>query len=347
MMLNANYVISKDKNKVYTIYEEWPRFAKEGMERDINTELDPSSIVIAGMGGSGTIGDIIYDLLQDKSMIPIYAIKGYHLPSFIDDNSLAIIISSSGNTEEALSVFTEAHNKGLQIIGISSSGLLEKACKNHNYIHIKVNERLAPRYSLPEMLFVTLNIISSIDDLKWIKDQAKNAIDSMNSTKDMISINNNDNNIAKDIALCIKTIPIIYTSPYLKSVGIRFKNSLNENSKIIAIASDIVEASHNEIAALVNNQFTNILIRDTNNFEIEKRFDIFKSMLGNNIYEIKPIYSNRLANLVSLIYILDYSTIYLAILRSVDPLIIEPINRLKSMLGTDYINILRSNGLHI
>ncbi len=346
-MLNEEDVINIDKNKVYTIYEEWPRFAREGIEREVNIEYNPSSIAIAGIGGSGTIGDLIYDLLQDNSLLPIYTIKGYHLPSFIDKDSLAIIISSSGNTEETLSIFTEAYNKGLRIIGISSSGLLAQACKNHNCMHIKVRERLAPRYSLPEMLFITLNIIANIDNYRWIKEEAKSAIDLMFSIKDNISINNNHNNIAKNIALYIKDTPIIYTSPYSKSLGIRFKNSLNENAKIIALASDIIEASHNEIVALVNNSFTPIFVRDGINLEIEKRFDIFKSILRKNIYELKPLSSNRLANLVSLLYILDYSTIYLAILRGVDPLIVEPIRRVKSMLSLDYIDILRKRGLRI
>ncbi|RMF29177.1 MAG: SIS domain-containing protein, partial [Candidatus Nitrosothermus koennekii] len=166
-MLNKEEVLKVDSGQVYKVYEQWPTLAEDSMKIDVNmNSIEPSALVLAGMGGSGTSADVIYDILYDKADIPVYVIKGYHLPSFIDSNALMIAISSSGNTEETLSIFTEAHKKGLKIIGISSGGLLEKVCKDNNYMHLKIRETVAPRYSLPSILFAVLNVISNIEGIE-------------------------------------------------------------------------------------------------------------------------------------------------------------------------------------
>ncbi len=343
-----------DVNKVYSVYEEWPKFARYIAEKEIDIDIPkPSMLVLSGMGGSGTTSDVIYDILYDSS-IPTYVIKGYHLPSFIDTNALLIAISSSGNTEETLSVFAEAYKKGLNIIGISSGGLLEKACKNHNYKHIKVEEHLAPRYSLPDILFATLKIVSCIDSLEFIKKQMNASIKTLKEIKDKISVHNNDNNISKQLACYLKdSIAVAYTSSYCRSIGTRFKNSLNENAKCLAITTDIIEASHNEIVAWSREKnFKPILIKDPRDGdEIDRRFEIFDEIVrgyDNEIYRL-PLFSDEaLANIIASIYVLDYATIYLSVLRGVDPLPIEPIIRLKSIMKRfNYIDRLRSYGVDI
>lgn len=325
-----------DKNKVYSVYEDWPRFASDAVKSiDANIE-EPSMLVLAGMGGSGTTADIIYDILYDQK-IPLYVIKGYNLPSFIDPNALVITISSSGNTEETVSVFAEAHNKGLDIIGISSGGLLEEECKKHNYKHLKVKEHLAPRYSLPDLLFTTLSILSSIESLKAIKNQMYNSIKVMEDIKDKISIHSDDN-ISKELAYSLNDrIPVSYTSPYCKSIGTRFKNSLNENTKALAIAADIIEASHNEIVAWSKEKsFMPILIRDPRDSDkIKGRFEIFHNIIesyNNKVYQLPLFSNNTLANIIASIYVLDYTTIYLSVLKGIDPYPIEPIIKLKSIM---------------
>jgi glucose/mannose-6-phosphate isomerase len=352
-LLKEEEVSKVDGNRVYSVYEDWPRFARNVIEKEIYIDISkPSMLVLSGMGGSGTTSDIIYDILYDSN-IPTYVIKGYHLPSFIDTNALVIAISSSGNTEETLSIFAEAYKKGLNIIGISSGGLLEKTCKNHNYEHIKVEEHIAPRYSLPEILFATLKVISSIESLESIKKQIDEAIKTMELIREKISIHNDDN-IAKQLAWQLKdSMTVTYTSPYCKSIGTRFKNSLNENAKCLSITADIIEASHNEIVAWSREKNCKpILIKDPRDSEaIDRRFAMFGEILrsyNNEIYEFPLFADDTLANIIASIYVLDYTTIYLSVLRGIDPLPIEPIIRLKStMKRFNYIDRLRSYGVDI
>lgn len=338
-MLNKEDILKVDSGQVYKVYEQWPTLAEDSMKIDVSmNNIKPSSLVLAGMGGSGTSADIIYDILYDKVDIPVYVIKGYHLPSFIDSNALAIAISSSGNTEETLSIFAEAHKKGLKIIGISSGGLLEKVCKDNNYMHLKIKETIAPRYSLPSILFAVLNVISNIEGIEWLKDDVYKSIDIMKEISNNISIDTDiKNNIAKQIALYFKSsIPVTYTSPYCRSIGIRFKNSLNENSKSFAITSDIIEASHNEIVVWSKkDNFKPLFIKDVRDGEeIRTRFDIFKDIIGiqHEFYELPLFSKNALAHLIGTLYLLDYATVYLSVLRGIDPLPMEPIILLKEKM---------------
>lgn len=353
-MLKEEEVAKIDVSKVYSVYEEWPRFASNIVKSEMDINIpEPSMLVLSGMGGSGTTSDIIYDILYDNN-IPIYVIKGYHLPSFIDSNALVVTISSSGNTEETLSIFSEAHKKGLNIIGVSSGGLLEKACKNHNYKHVKVEEHLAPRYSLPDILFATLNIVACIDSLEFIRREMLIAVKTMEKIGNKISVHNNENNVSKQLALYLNDgIPVAYTSPYCKSIGTRFKNSLNENTKALAVTSDIIEASHNEIVAWQKEEnFKPVFIKDPRDGdEINRRFEIFGDIIRSYEHEFYrlPLFADEaLANIVASVYILDYTTIYLSVLRGIDPLPIEPIMQLKSsMKRFNYIDRLRSYGVDI
>ncbi|MEM2856195.1 MAG: SIS domain-containing protein [Candidatus Nitrosocaldaceae archaeon] len=336
-MDNTNNIFIISKNQIDRVYRRWPEIANNALEREINIkELEPSMLVVAGMGGSGTTADIISDLMHNSD-IPIYTIKGYSIPQFVDNNALIIAISVSGNTEETLNIAKEAYKKNINLIGVSAGGLLERFCTKNNLMHIKITQHLAPRYSLPDVLFTTLNLISNIDSLQWLRDDAKSAINIMKNISKIIGVNN-DKNIAKTIALYIgNNIPVTYTSPLLKSVGIRFKNSLNENAKILSITADIIEASHNEIAAWSNkHEYKAIIVKSSiDTPAINNRFEIFNEILneyGHDVLSLPQFSNNIFCDIISFIYILDYASIHLAALKGVDPLSIEPINKLKERM---------------
>ena len=120
-----------DSNKMYETYDHWPKLAKQYYEKDFSKlEIDDvDHIVFAGMGGSGTIGDIISSILS-KTNIHVNVVKGYLLPKTVDSNTLVVVTSVSGNTDEVLSILKNSKNSKAKFISFSSNGDLEKGKKN-------------------------------------------------------------------------------------------------------------------------------------------------------------------------------------------------------------------------
>jgi glucose/mannose-6-phosphate isomerase len=129
-ILNITAIEKFDTEKMYEIYDEWPSIARKSFDSQQKTfdYENIEHIVIAGMGGSGAIGDILSAILS-KTKIHVNVIKGYILPTTVDVNTLVITISVSGNTVETLSALKSAHKKRSKIIAFSSGGKISEYCK--------------------------------------------------------------------------------------------------------------------------------------------------------------------------------------------------------------------------
>ena len=214
-------------------------------ELDIN-EID-DHIVFAGMGGSGSIGDVMSSILS-KEDIHVSVVKGYHLPNTIDNNSLVVTTSISGNTKETLSILKDAYQSDAKIAAFSSGGKIKEFCDRNKIFYQSIPLIHSPRASFPKFLF---SIIKSLEQIIPITESdMKNAVKDLEITrKKIFSGNLNENNISLELALWINNTPLIYYPCGLQSAAIRFKNSLQENSKLHVIAEDIVEACHNGIVS--------------------------------------------------------------------------------------------------
>ena len=140
-----------------------------------------------------------------------------------------------------------------------------------------------------------------------------------------------------NIAKWIKNIPIIYYPWGLQSVAIRFKNSLHENSKMHVMIDDVIESCHNGIVSWENKSTLQpILIEGENDYiKTKERWLIIKEIFQEKnipFYEIKSNNGNILSKLTQLIYMLDYSSIYLAILNNIDPTPVLAIDLIKNKL---------------
>ena len=123
--MNIASIEKYDLEKMYKIYDEWPKIALNSFKSNqetINFE-NVKHIVFSGMGGSGAIGDIFSSILS-KSKIYVNVVKGYLLPTTVNSETLVIVISVSGNTEESLSIVESAYKKKCKIVGFSSGGKL-------------------------------------------------------------------------------------------------------------------------------------------------------------------------------------------------------------------------------
>ena len=323
---------------MFEVYDKWPEIAHKTFET--NQEMvsieNIHHIVFAGMGGSGTIGDIFSSILS-KSKIHVNVVKGYVLPKTSNSNTLVVGISVSGNTVETLSVLELAQKRNCKIICFTSGGKMLDFCKKNKNQYRIISKIHSPRasfinylYSILKVLHVTLginqkDILESITELE--KMQTK--INSSNIT---------NSNVAFNLAKWITHTPMIYYPFGLQSVGIRFKNCLNENSKIHASTEDMLEACHNGVVAWEKKSMIQpILIEgEDDHIKTKERWQVLKKLLSQNNVEYKEIKSIKggiLSKLVSLIYLLDYATIYLAIKFNIDPTPVKSIEFIKKNIS--------------
>ena len=323
-----------DSKKIYQTYDKWPEIAKQSYDNNFE-KLDVKNIdhvVFAGMGGSGSIGDVISAILS-KDDIHVSNVKGYHLPKTVDSNSLIITTSVSGNTIETLTVLENAQKTNAKIAAFSSGGIMKNFCEKNNIFYKEIPMQHSPRGSFTRYLFSMLNILQEIIPIQ--KMDINESISALEKTSSDISSKNlTEKNTSLRLAKWVKKIPLIYYPWGLQSVAIRFKNSLQENSKSHAMTEDIIETCHNGIVPWEKNLNVHpILIRGNDDYiKTIERWDILKQFFTEkeiDYFEIKSISGNILAKITNLIYLLDYASIYHAILNQIDPSPVDPIDFIK------------------
>ena len=322
---------------MYAIYDRWPKIAKNAYE----SNLEPvefkniKHIVFAGMGGSGALGDIFSSILS-KTNVHVSLVKGYLLPKTVDSNTVVIPTSVSGNTVETLEILNLAKKLDSKIIAFSAGGKIEDYCIKNKISYRKIQQHLSPRSSFTEFLYSMLKVLQSI--LPITKQDIIESIEQLEKNGKAISSKNlTESNPSLQLAEWIKEIPMIYYPFGLQAAAIRFKNSLQENAKIHAIAEEVLEACHNGIVSWEKpSTIQPILLEGEDDFiKTKERWKILKEYFKeNNIdyREINSIKGNILSKLINLIYLLDYASIYHAVLTKIDPTPISSIDFIKSRL---------------
>ena len=336
-MLDHSTLEKYDSQQMYRIYDKWPEISREAYESNLQPVdyTGVNNIIFSGMGGSGAIGDIFASILS-KSNVHVSVVKGYLLPKTVDKNSLVVTTSVSGNTIETLSVLKKATEVGCKIIAFSSGGKMEDFCLKNKIEYRKIQQIHSPRTSFTIYLYSILKTLNSIIPID--KEDIEDSIKQLKNTREIISSNNlNVNNISLTLAEWIDGIPIIYYPFGLQSSAIRFKNSLQENSKKHAMVEDIVESCHNGIVSWEKNSPVQpILLQGDDDFiKTKERWVIIKEYFHNNKIPYKEIFSIKgsiLSKIINLIYVLDYTSIYLAVRLKIDPSPVKSIDFIKTKL---------------
>jgi len=326
-----------DKEKMYQIYDTWPEIAEKSYNKKFAAtefgEID--HIVFAGMGGSGALGDIFASILSKKD-IHVRVVKGYHLPKTVDSNTLVIVTSVSGNTVEALNILEQVNKINCKCIGFSSGGIMEEFCIKNNIEYRKIPQIHSPRASFSTFLFSMLKILGptlSIDENHILE-----SISELKKLKNKINTSNlTESNESLSISNWIEGIPLIYYPVGLEAAAIRFKNSLQENTKIHAITENVIEACHNGIVSWEKNSNVQpiLLQGKDDHFKTKERWVILKEYFnkkGIAYKEINSIDGNILSKIICLIYLCDYTSIYLSVVRDIDPSPVESIAFIKKRI---------------
>jgi glucose/mannose-6-phosphate isomerase len=311
------------------------------------------NVALVGMGGSAIAGDILKDWIGNEITVPMETVRGYDLPAYLNEKSLVFLISYSGNTEETLSCMLEAVKRSCQIISVSSNGILGRVTKALGLPLIELPRMAAARASLPYLFTPLPYMLNKIGLLSAEKVETEinetiKVVEEM--TREFAIEVPAEDNMAKKVALEIfGTIPIVYCYNPYKSVGLRFKDQVNENCKLPARCDVFPELNHNEIMGWeaspeVLKRYTLVLLRDREIEppEVKARIDILKerffSQKAKSVIEITPRGKALLSKIFSFVFLLDVISMYLAVLHGRDPVASETFRILKyevtEQLGT-------------
>ena len=300
---------------MYNVYDKWSHIARDAYDSDLQPVdfKDIDNVIFSGMGGSGAIGDLFSSILS-KTNIHTAVVKGYELPKTVDKNTLVVITSISGNTVEILTTLESATKKDCNVIAFSSGGKVESFCTKNNVEFRKIPQIHSPRASFPSYVYSILKTLNSIIPIK--KQEIINSLEKLELvSKEISSENLSDTNPSLNLANWITGFPIIYYPWGLQAAAIRFKNSLQENAKTHAIIEDVIESGHNGIVSWEKpSDIVPIMIEGKDDhIKTKERWAILRQYFEeNNIAykEISSLEGGILSKIMSLIYLLDYTTIY-------------------------------------
>ena len=337
-MISIDELKKIDSKKMFETYNIWDKLAQKyySMKFEQIDFKNIDHVVFAGMGGSGTIGDIFSSILS-KDNIHVSVIKGYLLPKTVDSDTLVVTTSVSGNTDETINILKNAHDKNFKTISFSSGGKVKEFCNKNNLEYRNIPIHHSPRASLTPFLYSILNILNSLLPIK--KNEVDESISQLEIMKKQISsINLTENNNALQLANEINGIPLVYYPHGLQSTAIRFKNSLQENAKIHAITENVIEACHNGIVSWEKqSKVTPILLQGLDDhIKTKERWNVLKKYFIEKNIDFKEVYSikgNILTKIINLIYFLDYTSIYHAVLSKTDPTPVKSIEYIKNHLS--------------
>jgi glucose/mannose-6-phosphate isomerase len=298
------------------------------------------NIVVSGLGGSAIGGDLISDFTNGELSIPFFVNRNYGLPKFVDENSLVIASSYSGNTEETLSAAEEAVKRGSQIVAVTTGGKLEEFAKEKNIPLFIMKGGLQPRYALYSNFFALLKVLQKlalIDDQNKIVDSIAKLIENKGNEYRV------DKSLPYKLAVVLAgTIPVIYgVSGVTSTLAVRLKGEFNENSKLHAFCNFLPEMNHNEIIGWetfdeAQLRAKAIFFKDKSYHpQISKRIEISKGLIQNAGAEIIELESNEKelkVRLFDLVFLGDWISYYLALIRKQDPTEIDNIIFLKENL---------------
>lgn len=319
------------------------REAAQIAEKIVYNHSKPDNVIVAGMGGSAIGGDLLKDWAKNQLSMPIEVNREYHLPAYANNKTLTVIMSYSGDTEESLSAFFDALKRNCMVFCISSGGALLEIAEKHKVPYIKVPSGMPPRAALPYLLVPLLVLMEKAGLVRGVKDELNEATAlieqvSRDNSPQKATVDNPAKTLAQNIC---DTVPVVYGFGVYRGVAQRFKQQFNENSKLAAKWEVFPELNHNEIVGWegrgeLGKYFSVIFIREKDEpleirSRIEATIDIMQKA-GLVTFDLEALGKSPLARMLSSVVVGDFVSVYLAVLRGVDPTPVKSISKLKDTL---------------
>lgn len=341
-----------DKLNADTMMEylyELPRQFEQCLQFDYSSleryQIQPDNIIITGLGGSAIGGDIVRTLAWSGAKVPVIVNRDYNMPAFAGSGTLVITVSYSGNTEETLSAYQQAREAGARIVCVASGGKLAEMAAADGYEVITVPGGLMPRAATGYLFAPVALSLEKMGLLEGVTAQIQETIMILKSIRKELQPDADPaRNQARLIARELKdAIPVIWgVAVTSEAAALRWKAQINENAKTPAYYNVFPELNHNEIVgfeepAQLLKQLAVIILRSpADSRRINKRMEITADIIRDRvkkIIEVKGRGESFLAQFYSLVYIGDYTSVYLALEYGINPAPVKVIDYLKDQLA--------------
>jgi glucose/mannose-6-phosphate isomerase len=304
----------------------------------------PTNIVLAGVGGSGIVGDILADYCRDAVQLPTAVCRSLKIPKYVDKSTLFVAISYSGETRETLHMFEQAKKAGAKLAIVTSGGKLLNAAQVDTIPYVQVAAGMLPRVSLPELVAAVTHILGQAKVIDGATKLLESGSRSMSALIDTVNAEIPlERNPAKQVAMALTGhLPLLIGSEQNVSVLRRFKNELNENSKVPAFFYTLPEAYHDDIEGLKELTHLSapqpVILRSQDEHEgeelaRERLLDTFSQLNFPLPLFFDGIGAARFEWLISAITFGDFVSFYLAVLREVDPSKLSLIPQFRAIKG--------------
>jgi len=326
--------------EMYKYLDDFQQNIRDAVEHSEKISFKPATntinnVVITGLGGSGIGGLIVSKIVSDYATAPIMINNNYTLPGFVDKNTLVIVCSYSGNTEETLSALNDAQEKNAEIACLTSGGNVKEIAESNGYNTVLIPGGNPPRTTLgwtSPQLFAILKSYGIIDNrylssLKKLPDFLDQHHFEIQTKAQLLAYNLHTNT------------PVIYADSRNEGVALRMRQQLNENAKTLCWHNLFPEMNHNELVGMksANDKLAIVVLRT--DFDPERtqiRMDLSEKIIEKytpNITEIYAKGNDFLTQTYFLINFVDWASLYLSELYGVDSIEVDVIDYLKSELA--------------
>ncbi|MBR5999389.1 MAG: bifunctional phosphoglucose/phosphomannose isomerase [Candidatus Methanomethylophilaceae archaeon] len=310
------------------------RDLEKSLQQDLRLQpAEFDKIVVSGMGGSAIGGDIVADALYSVSKYPVTVVRYPELPGWVDDRTLVIVSSYSGNTMETLSAYDQAKERGCTIVAITSGGGLMEKCMADNVPVISIKEGIQPRNAVGYTVGYVINVIASMGGPDIRKECMKSIPALKKYLDDIVPLDSLPRQIALEI---YGHLPVIYAVPEMHAIASRWRAQFNENAKIVAFDGHLPDTNHNDILGLINDGGRTakpILLTDRNQSRMMK--EIVNNTLntlkerGLSPYVVTISGKNTFERTFKTMLLGDFISLHLAFFQSIDPSDVSSIKKLK------------------
>ena len=345
MLNDANIIAQRDPSGALSAILNLPEQTK--FQPDLRGETsgpDIEQIVMAGMGGSALAADMVKVLTKNSLGVPIEIVKGYSLPAYINQKTLVIAISHSGNTEETLSCYDQAKSQGAQLAAMSTGGTLLNKAQTDGILHSIIPEGAQPRMLTVYHLKILLNILQHFSLID------SSLFDSIGSSTDWLRAAMQEwspevpteHNYAKQLAEMSAGKTGMFEGGELTwPIAYKWKISWNESSKNLAFYNQYPEINHNEFIGWsshpIEKPFAVFDIKShLESPRITERMEVSERMLSGMRPHTKSIQLQGETLIRQYLWglaLADMTSVYLGILNNVDPVPVALIENFKKSLS--------------
>lgn len=302
-------------------------------------------VVIAGMGGSATAADYLAAICHVSSDRPVVVSRGYTLPNWVDGDTLVVVSSYSGNTEEVLASYDDGWKRGAMMLAMTKGGKIGARAEADGVPVHRITYESQPRAALAHSLAPLLRVGLLLGLTGVANDEVREAGEMHRQfvKRELEPDVPEERNEAKQVARALhRRFPLLLGAEHLAPVASRYKNQIAENGKALGAADTLPEADHNLVVGLatardVASTLSLVTLESAGYHErTRKRFGLSTGHFeeqGIPVHRHKVATAGMLAEMLVGTAVGDYTSCYLGLLNGQDPSPVPQIDRLKAEMG--------------